>query len=931
MKWIARLLGFFMAIGGAMGTGHAAPQPAVAFFYGANPPWDELQAFDLVVVDPDHVPSPAAPKLAQTKLAAYISVGEVHPTRAYAKSIPQAWIAGENRAWGSKVVNQAVPEWPKFFADTVVEPLWTAGYRAFFLDTLDSYHLYAKTPETRAAQEAGLVAVITELKRRHPEAQLIFNRGFEILERTYTMASMIAAESLFQGYSAGAGSGNSGNGYRTVPQADRDWLLGQLKKAREDYKLEVISIDYVPPDKRDLARQTAAEIRKLGYIPWVATPDLAGLGVGMVEVMPRKVLMVHNTFPDEFKLRDSEVVRMATMPLNYLGYSPEYSDIPHLPDALPQGLYAGVVVWLSTRASSKEVTRLAAWLGKVKAMGVPFAVINQTEVLTDTALARSLGITTDTIPPGLGGITIEQQSKMMGFERPPTPDPNDFSPLTIKAGEPLITLAKGRKRQVGAAITPWGGYVMSPYALVTLPTGDENRWVIDPFAFFKAALKLPDIPVPDVSTESGRRMFLVHMDGDGFVSRSELHGNQYAGAVVRDRVVRKYDLPMTISVIEAEVSPNGLYPKDSPALEKIAREIFASRNVRIASHSFSHPFNWKKAEESSEEDKDGEGASLKVPGYKFDVQREVEGSINYINTRLAPPGKKVEMFLWTGDCEPGRDALEWTERLQVQNMNGGDTVATLSRKTLTQVEGLGLDKNGLFQVFAPNQNENVYTNLWTGPFYGFDRVIETFELTEKPRRIKPINIYFHTYITTKAAGMASLDKVFAYALKQETTPVYASEYTRKVLDFRHMSLARTATGWRVRGAGMAHTLRAPKSMGAPDLDASRAVAGFADAQNGEQYIHLVGGDAEVVFAPQADNRPRLVSTNARIDGFRRDGRSTTWQLDGYTALQVTLANAGACTVRAGGRTLKPVSNKDGLSTYHLADHAARPLEAICGN
>ena len=57
-------------------------------------------------------------------------------------------------------------------------------------------------------------------------------------------------------------------------------------------------------------------------------------------------------------------------------------------------------------------------------------------------------------------------------------------------------------------------------------------------------------------------------------------------------------------------------------------------------------------------------------------------------------------------------------------------------------EGLGLERDGLFQVFAPNQNENVYTNEWRGPFYGFERVIETFEFTETPRRLKPINIYF---------------------------------------------------------------------------------------------------------------------------------------------------------------------------------------------
>ena len=36
------------------------------------------------------------------------------------------------------------------------------------------------------------------------------------------------------------------------------------------------------------------------------------------------------------------------------------------------------------------------------------------------------------------------------------------------------------------------------------------------------ALRLPDMPVPDVTTESGRRMLLVHMDGDGFVSARSL-------------------------------------------------------------------------------------------------------------------------------------------------------------------------------------------------------------------------------------------------------------------------------------------------------------------------------------------------------------------------------------------------------------------------
>jgi hypothetical protein len=41
-----------------------------------------------------------------------------------------------------------------------------------------------------------------------------------------------------------------------------------------------MAIDYVPPGKRDLARETAARIRELGFIPWVSNPELDMLGVG---------------------------------------------------------------------------------------------------------------------------------------------------------------------------------------------------------------------------------------------------------------------------------------------------------------------------------------------------------------------------------------------------------------------------------------------------------------------------------------------------------------------------------------------------------------------------------------------------------------------------------------------------------------------------
>jgi hypothetical protein len=363
----------------------------------------------------------------------------------------------------------------------------------------------------------------------------------------------------------------------------------------------------------------------------------------------------------------------------------------------------------------------------------------------------------------------------------------------------------------------------------------------------------------------------------------------------------------------------------------VARDIFREPHVEIASHSYTHPFNWEKAQAGGDV---GPGYHLTIPGYVFSLQREIEGSIRYIETRLAPPGKKVTLFLWTGNTVAGSAAIAVTKKQGVLNMNGGDTVATLSSPTLTQVEGLGMYFGDQFQVFAPHQNENVYSNNWRGPFGGFERVIETFEFTEKPRRLKPINIYFHTYIATKLAGLRSLEKVFDYALKQENTPIFASDYAKKVESFLGAAVARTATGWRVRGMGNLHTLRAPNSLGTPDLALSESVAGFKpNAQ--DMYLHVTGTSSELVFTQQVKKSLRLDSSNAMIETAERNVNaadiSYRWTLAGHVPVQFTLAHATGCRVTAGGRELTPSRTLAEFSHYQLSTHAARPLEAICRN
>ena len=907
----------------------SASQPGMAVFYGDNPPWDELHAFDMVVVEPLHVPDPKPFANRRTALFAYVSLGEVDPDRPYAADIPDAWQLGKNAAWGSIVLDQAQHGWPDFFVDRVIKPLWDAGYRDFFLDTLDSYQFYAKTAGERSRQEAGLVTAIRALKQRYPQARLIFNRGFEILPQVHDLAFAVAAESLFQSWNLAQKK------YQAVLNKDRTWLLERLNFVRQEYRLPVLVIDYVAPEQRELARETAARIRELGFIPWVSNPELNLLGVGEIEVMPRKILMIHNSADTEFDLQDNNIFQYATMPLNYLGYSTEYLDARQsLPDFPLNGRYAGIVVWLD-KLPGKESRPLANWLMRQIKSGVPVVLLGETGFLFNHTYAAPLGLKISEATSNRSRLQIARRESLVGFEVQPIPDRGAFFPLSTVEGTPLLILAnEAGEEQTAISLTTWGGYVMDPYILIKLPSTEKRntdknlRWVIDPVNFLRLALKLPDMPVPDVTTESGRRMLMVHMDGDGFASKAEFPGSPYAAEVLIERILKKYPLPSTMSIIQGETAPNGLYPAQSAVLEQYAREMFALPHVEIASHSFSHPFDWQKAEGES----GNNGYHLAIPDYTFDLNAEITGSIRYIESRLAPSGKPVKTFLWSGDTNPGIDAMAIANKAGVINMNGGETLITRAFPTLTMVMPLGIPKGEYFQVYAPNQNENIYTNDWLGPFYGYERVIETFQLTESPLRLKPIDIYYHTYSASKTASLRALDKVYAWALTQETTPVHVSAYVRKVLDFNRIVVARTRDGWRVRGAENLRELRAPLSLGQPTIDPQSGTAGF-NRHGNSHYLHLADDEASVRFNRSANTRlatPYLVSANARVTSASSGDKQTiNLALAGEVPLKFSLAMAPHCAVSADGRAMRAGSRTGNISHFSVPQHAIGELRVHC--
>lgn len=827
----------------------AMPAPSVALFYGPSAPLDELKAYDVVVVDPGHGYDPVSYRRPYSELYAYVSVGEVHPTRPYFDQVPAAAKLAVNGDWGSVVVDLSQPPWPEFLADKVVSPLWDKGYRGFFLDTLDAYRLAPKFDE--AAQQQGLIRVITTLHRRFPGIRLIMNRGFDVVPAVKDMVQMVAAESLFRGWNAGT------RRYVEVPPQDREWLLAQLLRVRDGYGLPVLSIDYVPPEDRELARATAERIKALGIVPWVSDGALGSLGVGRAEVLPRKIIALY----DGREVPAAEFTslhRLAEMPLNHLGYTLEYRDINRpLPEFPLAGRFAAIILWVE--GTPRDPARLSAWLRRQAKAGIKVAILGQVRGALDDATLREFQLAAPG-QPAPGRLAVTRRDALFGFEAQPVPDRLTFQPLRLApgAGTSLLEIADRQgQRFDGAAVTPWGGYAAHPFVVAALPGTGQARWVLDPFAFLRRTLRLPDMPVPDTTTENGRRLLFVQIDGQGFAGRSELPGTPLAGAVLVEEVLTRYRLPTTLSLANEDVTPRSAHAKEAAEIDRLARRISALPQV------------------------------------------ELVGPTRY-------GGARATWF-------PAGDASR--------------TRITRAYPSLTAVGPLGLEQPGERRIYPALADESPYTDFWRGPFYGFQRVVETAEMTDQPRRLKPIHIYHHAYSASKPAALNALKAVYDWSLQQPVQVVHGADFLDKAADFYTAVIARDGDAWLYRGQGSLRTLRAPDALGYPDPAASSGLVGYSPGPEG-RYLHLAGGESRLRFAPAATPRPYLVDANARVADWSADGGALRFTLHGYQPLRFTLANVVGCKVDADGRALTPSQPSTSTSAFHL-DHATAKIRIDC--
>ena len=156
------LLPFLFMTSGVFADGaDGLEQRDIAFYYGSRPPVDDLRHFDQIVIQPSQVlPHEKAALLKLDSLVfAYVSFGEVARNSEDMPRIETKWSIGVNPAWNSLVMNMNDPGWHEYLLEHHFARLWREGYRAFFLDTVDSYLIVTAEGKTRGTGDGtGCVA-----------------------------------------------------------------------------------------------------------------------------------------------------------------------------------------------------------------------------------------------------------------------------------------------------------------------------------------------------------------------------------------------------------------------------------------------------------------------------------------------------------------------------------------------------------------------------------------------------------------------------------------------------------------------------------------------------------------------------------------------------------------------------------------------------
>ncbi|MDP1975242.1 MAG: hypothetical protein Q8K37_04650, partial [Alphaproteobacteria bacterium] len=516
-----------------------------------------------------------------------------------------------------------------------------------------------------------------------------------------------------------------------------------------------------------------------------------------------------------------------------------------------------------------------------------------------------------------------------------------------------------------------GGFAAAGYNRFETPKG-ITQWRINPFEFFRTAFATDEIIKPDTTTLFGNRIFYAHIDGDGWRSVSQVPEYEEKQCnctqVIEEEIIKKHPhLPLTIAPIVADLDQQYF---GTPALIEQAKVIFSYPHISAASHTYTHPLNWKFYDDPDPDAKEKKlfGASLNQVEYQynrkevdkkigngyalprsylfgeFQLEKELMGSINFIK-KLVPLNKKVSLFQWSGDCIAFESALKILKNNGIYNINGGYTRFDPEFPSYAFVGPIGRDEGDEWQIYTSSNNENTYTDDWTGKFFGYRYITDTFERTETPYRLKPLNLYYHMYSAEKTSSLKALKDNYDYINKQEKISLTAKQFVKIANGFFSTELQKLGDKkWLILNRGNTNTFRFDyATLLEIDWAQSKGIIGYNHFQ-GSLYVSLDKNIKEPIISlkdadtipilPQAAPYPYIHKSTWSISNFESNENGIiNLKVQGYGEGDIKLFcpiqgnySLQGKTINGRNFTYNGTQNKQGIVSFDIPENAIDSLQ-----
>jgi hypothetical protein len=623
----------------------------------------------------------------------------------------------------------------------------------------------------------------------------------------------------------------------------------------------------------------------------------------------------------------------AELPMNHLGYILRYWDIEKgFPSPADIRESRGIVTWF-LNGRIKDPLAYIKWATNAIENGTKFLILGNigveenlkaqsTSFVNLNILLKAIGIERKEswINPHQIQKFILEQGNNVNFERRLDRMTKGFNLQNILSSEGRSIVSVELKDGLTSdlvVVTPRGGIATEGYFLYAADetslsgknddlsaknTKPVSQWYINPFSFFGDIFEGQKLPKPDVTTLCGNRIFFNHIEGVGWGQKSEIELYKKSKlstmeVIYNDLLLQHPELPVTIGPIMGDLDPNWV---GNAKNQEIARKIFDLPYVEAASHSYSLPESTKyflKNQSLEDEKKDFDRGLTKrlYMNQTYSSQTEFKESVDYMKQFL-PENKKVSIFLWTGDCLPSETELEIIRLQHIQNLNGGRNRFDAEYPSYSSLSPYARQVGPYLQIYAAGSNDNNYTYGWKERFFGLKFLTTTLINTDRPIRLKPINLYYTALSGLKKSSIMAIEEVFDYLKNTPIHPIFASDYAAIVRGFYSTEINALDSNvlgensWEILNRGKLQTIRFDQaSFQKLDLQKSKGVLG-AKHIHGSLYVSLDPSDEKPIIAltdmktielPPRSTQFYLLESHWQISNLHENQNQIEFNLSGF--------------------------------------------------